>query len=48
VRAGRRFAPRARRVQRLAAVVLVEERPRSVIGKVMKGELREGFAGAVG
>ncbi len=33
------------KTQRLAAVVLVDELPRSHIGKVLKRELRDGFAG---
>lgn len=35
------------KTQRLAAVVLVDELPRSHIGKVLKRELRDGFAGTV-
>ena len=35
------------KTQRLAAVVLVDELPRSHIGKVLKRELRDGFAGVV-
>lgn len=35
------------KVQRIAAVVLVDELPRSAIGKVLKRALREGFAGNV-
>jgi acyl-CoA synthetase (AMP-forming)/AMP-acid ligase II len=36
------------KVQRLAAVVLLEDLPRSAIGKVLKRELRAGWTGAVG
>jgi acyl-CoA synthetase (AMP-forming)/AMP-acid ligase II len=36
------------KVQRLAAVVLVDELPRSAIGKVLKRDLREGWRGDVG
>jgi acyl-CoA synthetase (AMP-forming)/AMP-acid ligase II len=35
------------KTQRLAALVLVDELPRSHIGKVLKRELRDGFAGTV-
>jgi acyl-CoA synthetase (AMP-forming)/AMP-acid ligase II len=35
------------KTQRLAAVVLTDELPRSHIGKVLKRELRDGFAGRV-
>jgi long-chain acyl-CoA synthetase len=35
------------KTQRLAAVVLVDELPRSHIGKVLKRELRDGFKGVV-
>jgi len=35
------------KTQRLAAVVLVDELPRSHIGKVLKRELRDGFTGKV-
>ena len=35
------------KTQRLAALVLVDELPRSHIGKVLKRELRDGFAGKV-
>jgi acyl-CoA synthetase (AMP-forming)/AMP-acid ligase II len=35
------------KTQRLAAVVLVDELPRSHIGKVLKRELRDSFRGAV-
>lgn len=35
------------KVQRLAGVVLVDELPRSAIGKVLKRELLDGFTGAV-
>ncbi|OYU16249.1 MAG: 4-coumarate--CoA ligase [Alphaproteobacteria bacterium PA4] len=35
------------KTQRLAALVLVDELPRSHIGKVLKRELRDGFAGRV-
>jgi acyl-coenzyme A synthetase/AMP-(fatty) acid ligase len=35
------------KTQRLAALVLLDELPRSHIGKVLKRELRDGFAGRV-
>ncbi len=35
------------KTQRLAAVVLIDELPRSHIGKVLKRELRDGFTGTV-
>jgi acyl-CoA synthetase (AMP-forming)/AMP-acid ligase II len=35
------------KTQRLAAVVLVDELPRSHIGKVLKRELRDSFVGTV-
>ncbi|KAB7645598.1 class I adenylate-forming enzyme family protein [Polymorphobacter fuscus] len=35
------------KTQRLAALVLLDELPRSHIGKVLKRELRDGFAGSV-
>jgi acyl-coenzyme A synthetase/AMP-(fatty) acid ligase len=35
------------KTQRLAAVVLVDELPRSHIGKVLKRELRDSFRGVV-
>ena len=35
------------KTQRLAAVVLIDELPRSHIGKVLKRELRDGFSGKV-
>jgi acyl-CoA synthetase (AMP-forming)/AMP-acid ligase II len=38
---------RVGKTQRLAALVLVEELPRSHIGKVLKRELRDGFQGKV-
>jgi acyl-CoA synthetase (AMP-forming)/AMP-acid ligase II len=46
---GLRSAANARlgKTQRLAALVLVDELPRSHIGKVLKRELRDGFAGSV-
>ncbi|MCU0890215.1 MAG: AMP-binding protein [Sandarakinorhabdus sp.] len=46
---GLRTAANARlgKTQRLAAVVLVDELPRSHIGKVLKRELRDGFKGTV-
>ena len=46
---GLRAAANARvgKTQRLAALVLVDELPRSHIGKVLKRELRDGFQGSV-
>jgi len=35
------------KTQRLAALVLLDELPRSHIGKVLKRELRDGFKGSV-
>ena len=39
--------PKLGKTQRLAAVVLTDELPRSHIGKVLKRELRDGFPGRV-
>ena len=46
-RCATRSTPRVGKTQRLADLVLVDELPRSHIGKVLKRELRDGFAGKV-